>query len=157
VLDAMFEAYTTLVGRLASEPALWDEACTTMLPAAMSQRRADADCSAAPLRPQPLHGAIVAHALEPPGSLAAVATRRALTFGELLSEGANVADWLLSEQIRPGELVAVVTRKGWEQAVAVLGVLLAGGAYVPIDADLPAKRVDELLRLCSARHVLAQP
>jgi amino acid adenylation domain-containing protein len=36
--------------------------------------------------------------------------------------------------------------KGWEQAVAVLGVLQAGAAYVPVAPDLPEERFQHLLR-----------
>src|SRR6185295_17685797 len=59
--------------------------------------------------------------------------------------------------LRPGEPVGVVMRKGWEQVVAVYGVLLAGGAYMPVDADLPIKRQLELLRIGEVAQVLVQP
>jgi len=35
--------------------------------------------------------------------------------------------------------------KGWEQVVAVLGVLLSGAAYLPIDASLPKERLRYIL------------
>ena len=37
-------------------------------------------------------------------------------------------------------LVAMVLPKGWRQIVAVLAVLKAGAAYLPIDPTLPAER-----------------
>ena len=39
--------------------------------------------------------------------------------------------------VKPQELVAISMEKGWEQVVAVYGVLMAGAAYVPIDPSLP--------------------
>src|SRR5262249_34416622 len=42
-------------------------------------------------------------------------------------------------------LVAVVMDKGWEQVVAVLGILMSGAAYLPVDASLPAERLTYLL------------
>ena len=47
--------------------------------------------------------------------------------------------------MRPNELVGVLMEKGWEQIVGVLGVLLSGGAYLPIDPGLPQERQHYLL------------
>ena len=57
----------------------------------------------------------------------------------------------------PNTLVAVVMEKGWEQVVAVLGILQSGAAYLPIDPALPEERVWYLLRHGEARIVLTQP
>ena len=46
--------------------------------------------------------------------------------------------------------------KGWEQAAAVLGVLTAGAAYVPIDPSLPEERIDLLLAGAKVRFALAR-
>jgi len=36
--------------------------------------------------------------------------------------------------------------KGWEQIVAVLGILISGAAYLPLDPELPAQRMQYLLQ-----------
>ena len=56
-----------------------------------------------------------------------------------------MAAWLRQHGAQPNRLVAVVMEKGWEQVVAVLGVLKAGAAYLPVDAALPAERQQYLL------------
>ena len=58
---------------------------------------------------------------------------------------------------RPDSLVAIVMEKGWEQVAAVLAVLEAGAAYLPIDPDLPKERRWFLLRQGDADLVLTQP
>ena len=45
-----------------------------------------------------------------------------------------MAGWLRAKGVGPGEVVPVLMDKGWEQVVAVLGVLRAGAAYCPVDA-----------------------
>jgi amino acid adenylation domain-containing protein len=47
--------------------------------------------------------------------------------------------------------------KGWEQAVAVLGILYAGGAYLPIDPGLPGERVRAILADGGVRFCVTQP
>jgi len=56
-----------------------------------------------------------------------------------------------------GKLVGVVMEKGWEQIVAVLGVLSCGAAYVPIDPALPRARIRSLLERTSLAAVVIQP
>ena len=152
VLDAMFESYRELIEALASghpRPA-------AALPAAMQGRRDEANRTAWAGPVQPLHAALVQQALRTPSRTAVVAAGRSLDFGTWLAEAAAVADTLLAHGHAPGQPVAIVMRKGWQQAVAALGVLLARGAYVPIDADLPPQRRRALLQASGASQVLVQ-
>jgi len=157
VLDAMFASYAALFGRLADEGGAWDRTGLAGLPAAMQLRREALNRTAVDLSRQGLHAALVERAAACPGAVAVVTPGRTLRYGELLAESAAVADRLLAGGVAAGEPVAVLMRKGWEQVVGVLGVLLAGGAYVPVDADLPPRRQRELLGLCGVRQVLTQP
>ena len=77
-----------------------------------------------------------------------------MTYDEL-SQRADELAAALQEQV-PSEpaVIAVGARKGWEQVVGVIGVLRAGHAYVPIDPDLPASRIDRLVELSEARAVV---
>jgi epothilone synthetase B len=74
-----------------------------------------------------------------------VTPERTLSYGELARLSNQVGHWLRERGARPNTLVAVVMDKDWEQVVAVLGVLAAGAAYLPIDPELPAERVTYLL------------
>ena len=47
--------------------------------------------------------------------------------------------------------------KGWEQVVAVLGILHAGGAYLPVDPALPPARLRYLLERGEVEIALTQP
>jgi len=85
-----------------------------------------------------------------------IAEERRLTYGELAGEAEAVAAWLRRCGARSGGLVAVVMEKGWEQVVAVLGVLQAGAAYLPVDPSLPAERIRFLLAQCEPGLALTQ-
>ena len=47
--------------------------------------------------------------------------------------------------------------KGWEQIVAVLGILAAGAAYVPIDPELPKERRFQILQQAQIKYVITHP
>lgn len=91
-----------------------------------------------------------------PDAIAVISSARSLTYSELERRSRAVARWLHEQGIQREEVVPVVMTKGWEQVVAVLGILRAGAAYCPIDADLPAERIRHLVRECQARVALAQ-
>ena len=163
VLDAMFDGYRLLIEELADDDKAWTRAQTVPLPSAMRQHRVhgegkgkgERDAHALPKRR--LHAGFVEHAMARPEAPAVISGERCLTYGQLLTESVAVADLLIDQGIGPGQLVAVLMRKGWEQIVAVYGVLLAGGAYLPIDADLPLHRQMVLLHSGGVSHVLVQP
>ena len=68
-----------------------------------------------------------------------------LTYAELADAASAVAARLRERAIGPGDRVGVRVPSGTAQLyVAILGVLEAGAAYVPVDADDPASRAEEL-------------
>lgn len=79
------------------------------------------------------------------------------TYGELLGRALELASRLRDEGVGPGVFVAVVASLDPADAVcAILGVLFAGGAFVPLDASLPEARLDTLVRDCGARVCVAE-
>lgn len=91
-----------------------------------------------------------------PDAIAVISTECRLSYGDLEARSAAVAAILLRARVRPGELVAVVMEKGWEQVSAVLGILRAGAAYLPIDPAVPAARLSLLLSNAGVRIALTQ-
>src|SRR6185369_16032299 len=79
-----------------------------------------------------------------------------LTYGELLERANRIGNRLRELGARPNTLVAVVMEKGWEQAAAALGILLAGAAYLPIDPATPGERLAYLLRHGEVGVILTQ-
>ena len=68
----------------------------------------------------------------------------------------QLARQLLDQGVKTNELVAVVMQKGWEQIIAVLGILKSGAAYLPIDASMPTERLHYLLEFGEARIAVTQ-
>ncbi|WP_323746513.1 amino acid adenylation domain-containing protein [Catenulispora pinisilvae] len=68
-----------------------------------------------------------------------------LSYAELDSEVDRVAAGLLRNGAGPGDRVAIWMDKQPRYAVAILGALRAGCAYLPLDAAQPAERVQAVL------------
>ncbi|MET9110656.1 amino acid adenylation domain-containing protein, partial [Streptomyces zhihengii] len=77
-----------------------------------------------------------------------------LTYGELDRRADAVAAELAARGAGPGRLVGVFIDKGWEQVVAVLGVLKSGAAYVPLDTEAPPARIRMILEQAGIQWVL---
>ncbi|ARU63054.1 hypothetical protein CBW65_20300 [Tumebacillus avium] len=86
--------------------------------------------------------------------IAVLAHDRTLTYQELFQRSNQVGHRLQGAE--KNTLVAVVMEKGWEQAVAVYGILAAGAAYLPIDPKAPPERILHLLDYGQVRYVLTQ-
>jgi len=159
LLDDMFAAYCRLLHRLADEEDAWQLATWQLLPAPTDQlaQRAVVNATDAPLSDALLHSLFAAQAAQRPHQRAVVAPDRTLTYGELERQANQVGHWLRARGARPNQLVAVVMDKGWQQVVAVLGVLNAGAAYLPVAADLPAERLHYLLEHGQVKLALTQP
>ncbi|NDK89388.1 amino acid adenylation domain-containing protein [Gordonia desulfuricans] len=72
-------------------------------------------------------------------------TAGSLTYAELGSRSERLAAQLIADGVRPGDLVALLLPRGADQVIALLAVLRAGGAYVPIDPDYPDERITATL------------
>ncbi|MEV4097973.1 non-ribosomal peptide synthetase/MFS transporter [Streptosporangium saharense] len=93
-----------------------------------------------------------AQAARTPDALALVAGERSLTFDGLHRRANRLARWLRARGVGPDARVAICLDDTVEAAVAILAVLKAGGAYLPLDPEQPRERMN--LLLADARAVL---
>ncbi|MFH9349549.1 amino acid adenylation domain-containing protein [Kitasatospora sp. NPDC017646] len=156
VLDAMFEAYTGLLTALAEQPDAWTDPHLVALPAAQLDAYRTLNATDGPLPAGLLHEPFLDRARTSPDRTAVVSATGTVTYGELERASASVAHALRAAGVRPGELVGVRADRGWEQVAAAIGVIRAGGAYLPLDAGLPAARVARSLEHAGATALLAR-
>ncbi|MFI5583385.1 amino acid adenylation domain-containing protein, partial [Streptomyces sp. NPDC051822] len=156
-VDAMFAAYLRVLHDLSRDPAAWQRPRPALTPAADLDVRAAANATEGPLPEGLLHDAVLAQAAATPDAPAVVSPALTLTYGELDRRSNLVGHALQAQGAGPGDLVAIVMDKGWEQVVAALGILRAGAAYVPIDAAVPAERLHVLLESAGISRVVTQP
>lgn len=82
------------------------------------------------------------------------ATGESLTYRELWDVSQQLAEDLVAAGVRPGDAVPVAVERSLELVPAFLGVLLAGAAYVPLDAMAPQARLRGILDEVGARSVV---
>ncbi|HEX6911021.1 MAG TPA: amino acid adenylation domain-containing protein, partial [Longimicrobium sp.] len=77
-----------------------------------------------------------------------------VTYGELNARANRLAHHLGALGVRPESRVGVCLERGAELVAALLGVLRAGGAYLPLDPDLPPDRLRWMLADAGAAVLL---
>ncbi|GAB5546372.1 MAG: amino acid adenylation domain-containing protein [Sandaracinaceae bacterium] len=68
-----------------------------------------------------------------------------MTLRDLLRRAGGIARALRANDVGRGGTVAVATRRGPDLPAALLGVMLSGAAYVPLDPSHPRARIDRVL------------
>jgi amino acid adenylation domain-containing protein len=102
-----------------------------------------------------LAGAAADQARRRPHATALVAGAERLTYGALDAAANRLARALGRAGCRPGDRVGLLLPKSVDAVVAILGVLRAGGIYVPLDAASPAARLARMVECCRPRLVMA--
>ncbi|CAM3748255.1 non-ribosomal peptide synthetase [Kibdelosporangium persicum] len=107
---------------------------------------AEPDRESRPAAPDDLvHRLIERHADRTPDAIAVRQGADLLTYGELDAKANQVAWMLRDKGIGPDRVVGVVLPRRIETIVTLVGVLKAGGAYLPIDQLFPAERIRQII------------
>ncbi|MGX7826292.1 amino acid adenylation domain-containing protein [Actinokineospora sp. 24-640] len=159
LVDAMFDAYHGLLRWLADGD--WTGAPPDLLPAEQRSVRERVNDTAGP-EPEStfgggvLHGAFFRQAEAHPDRAALVHGDGSLTYGDLADRARRVAGMLLEHGVSPGDPVAVCLPKGPALVMALLGILAAGAAYVPVSVDHPPLRGKRILDRAGVTSLLGE-
>lgn len=89
-----------------------------------------------------------------PDAIAVISQGGSLTYRQLWDRSASIAQMLLERGMAPGQRVVVGAGDAAALAPIILGVLRAGGVYVPLDTGWPPARVAQVVRLASPACVV---
>ncbi|MFF9585231.1 amino acid adenylation domain-containing protein [Streptomyces achromogenes] len=92
-----------------------------------------------------LHALIERQAARTPAAVAVRFEEQHLRYHELDARAEQLARRLRTAGVGPETVVGVCLHRGLELPVALLAVLKAGGAYLPLDPDYPAQRLGYML------------
>jgi amino acid adenylation domain-containing protein/non-ribosomal peptide synthase protein (TIGR01720 family) len=104
---------------------------------------------------RPIHELIDAQADRDPAAIAVRDTGRSLRFGELRDASSDVAAMLIGKGVGADHRVGVALPRSIELIVALVGVLKAGAAYVPLDPAQPDARRRALIDDAGIEVVIA--
>ncbi|HVF90034.1 MAG TPA: amino acid adenylation domain-containing protein [Blastocatellia bacterium] len=91
-----------------------------------------------------------------PDLVAAIFEEERITYGEMGRRANRLAQHLLSSGVVSGELIGVCMDRSTDMLLGVLGILKAGGTYVPLDPAWPAERIRWILESLGVRFLLTR-
>ena len=107
-------------------------------------------------RVTPLAALVEAQVAKTPGATAGVFGDASITYRELNERANQLARELAKHGAGPGALVGIFVERSLDMLVALLAVVKAGAAYLPIDPYLPAARLQHMIEDSALRVVVTQ-
>ncbi|HTN73246.1 MAG TPA: condensation domain-containing protein, partial [Methylomirabilota bacterium] len=103
-----------------------------------------------------IHELFEAQVEKSPDAVAVIFEDRQLTYRELNQRANQLARYLRKLEVGAETLVGLCVERSLEMIVGLLGILKAGGVYVPLDPDYPKERLGFMLEDTQAPVLLTQ-
>jgi len=103
-----------------------------------------------------LHQLFEERASKEPDKVALVFRDKSMTYGELNMRSNQLARILRLRGVKDNSIVGIMLDRSFEMVIGILGILKAGGSYMPIDIACPENRISFMLEDSEAYIVLAQ-
>ncbi|MHC5719416.1 MAG: AMP-binding protein, partial [Nostoc sp.] len=91
-----------------------------------------------------------------PNSIAVTFSDKKLTYRELNARANQMAHYLQKFGVGPEVLVGICVERSLEMIVGILGILKAGGVYIPLDPNYPSERLAFILEDTKTPVLLTQ-
>nr|WP_237532301.1 AMP-binding protein [Streptomyces sp. SID8352] len=136
---------TRVLEQIATSPDTAVGALELLAPAELERVRSSWSGSVRDLPKGTVADRFTEQAARTPQAVAVVADEVSLTFADLVERAGRLAGLLARRGVGPGSVVALAVPRSADSVVAILAVLKAGGAYLPLDLDYPADRLAYML------------
>ncbi len=144
-IERMAGHYATLLGGIVADP---DRRVSQLPLLTEEERRQQAAWNETDIvydAPACLHEMVAATVARTPDAVAVTCDDRELTYAELDRRANDLAHRLRQLGVGPETIVPVLLDRSEDLVVALLGVLKAGGAFLPLDSAQPAQRMATML------------
>lgn len=91
-----------------------------------------------------------------PDNVAVVFDNNEVTYRELNKRANQLANYLHKMGVQPEDMVGIYQNRSLEMIICILGVLKAGGAYLPIDPSYPDDRIEYMISDSECKIILSK-
>src|SRR5215210_4108584 len=159
--ERLLAHFATLLCGAAEAPELPLSPLPLLAPAERHQLVAEWNDTASGFPERTIHGLFAEQAAARPDAVAVSWEAGEMSYGELDRRSGEIARHLRRLGVAPDARVALVTQRSPKMVAALLGILKAGGGYLPLDPSYPRERLALLLAdaapaaVVGPRHLLA--
>ena len=152
----MLQHFQTLLDAIVADPARRLSELTMLSPAERQQLLIAWNRTETTLPLHCFHEAFAQQIQRSPDAIAVRDSHRQLTYQALNQQANKLAARLRQQGIGPERLVGICLRRSVDLVIALLGVLKAGGAYLPLDPALPQERLRFMLQDAGVAAIVAE-
>jgi non-ribosomal peptide synthetase-like protein len=105
---------------------------------------------------QLLHQIFELSAIRFPEKIAVQQHENKFKYQEINTKANQYAQYLINKGLNIGDCVAILLSKSESTYISMLGILKAGGTYVPLDAAYPADRIEYIVNDSNSKFVITE-
>lgn len=143
-VEALGDAFVALLGSALETPDRPVDALAVLPPALIAQLRSVAQGPVGSRLASPLH-LVRASVSRSPEATAIIQGGEAVSYARLAARVAGIAQVLRDHGVIHGDRVAVLLPRTPDLLAALLGVMMCGACFVPLDAALPPARLSQMV------------
>ena len=144
-IERMAGHFATLLGDIVADPGTQLSQLPLLTEAERREQAAWNETQVSYDAPDSLHDIVAATARRSPNAVAVSFDDREMTYAELDRQANALAHQLQCLGVGPDSVVAVLLDRSEDLVVALLGVLKAGGAFMPLDPAQPTNRIAAMM------------
>jgi amino acid adenylation domain-containing protein len=106
--------------------------------------------------PHKIHHLVETQSKTRPAKTAVVFFDINLSYGELNAKANQFARYLIEHNIKPSDIVPIISSKSPTYLIMILGILKTGAAYSPVNADSPIKYIEAVIKETKAKYICVE-
>lgn len=146
LLNDMFGKYIELIYQSIENELFWSQQITDVRPPEQIQIHTKVNQTNYPFKNKLLHEPILVAQKKYQHKTAITYNGLNFTYKQLKKRANQVSELLQNNGLKKGGHVAIQMAKSFDMVAVVLGVVQAGGVYIPIYLDNPIERTEEILK-----------
>ncbi len=89
-----------------------------------------------------------------PQKVAVSCSKKQLSYLELEAQSNQLANYLLQNGVKKGDIIGICVDRSVEMLVSLLGIVKSGGVYLPLDPLYPKERIEMMVNDASCKYFL---
>ncbi|PYG89174.1 pyochelin synthetase [Ruminiclostridium sufflavum DSM 19573] len=154
IIEDMFNALKRLLEDIAENNAIWDCVSVVKAPPGDIGLFNKVNDTNGKVSEDLLFDAFIRNVSRFPQKTALITDKENCSYKDLLERSVKIQNYLIKEGCKPDDKVAVVLKRGIVQIASVMGTIMSGGVYVPVDYGQPAARKLSIAEDSGARFII---
>ncbi|MDD5873180.1 MAG: amino acid adenylation domain-containing protein [Clostridia bacterium] len=102
-----------------------------------------------------VHELFTEQAEKTPDRTALVFENESFTYKQLDEMSNSLAHFLREKGVKRNDIVPIIAKRSWHVIVAMLGIMKAGGAYMPVSPNFPLERMEYMFEVSNAKIAIS--